>query len=326
MFNFYKKGIKIYYNLFCGGSMYNHEKILKIISSLNLNVLCNEPMCNHTSFKIGGKADFFVTIESVNTLKQLIEILNDLKINFFLIGNGSNLLVSDCGFRGVIIKLGSDFRKIKLIDDETIECGASALLAKLCTFAQQNSLCGLEFAYGIPGSVGGAVFMNAGAYESEIKNVIISAKSINYFGETINRNIDNMELSYRTSIYKKVDEVILSAKFKLKKGDKIHIKQKMNDFVKRRKEKQPLEYPSAGSIFKRPVGNFAGTLIQSCGLKGKQIGDAMVSPKHCGFIINTGKATCSDVVKLIDHIKAVVFEKTDIVLECEVETIGDVSY
>lgn len=306
--------------------MCNHEEILKEISSLSLNVLYNEPMCNHTSFKIGGKTDFFVTVDSINILKKLIKILNDLKTNFFLIGNGSNLLVSDNGFRGVIIKLGSGFRNINLIDDATIECGAGVPLAKLCSFAQQNSLCGLEFAYGIPGTVGGAIFMNAGAYGSEIKSVICSAKSIDYSGEIINRSADNMELSYRNSIYKKVDEIILSAKFKLKKGDKIHIKQKMNDFIKRRKEKQPLEYPSAGSIFKRPVGNFAGTLIQSCGLKGKQIGDAMVSPKHCGFIINAGNATCSDVVELIDHIKAVVLEKTDIALECEVETIGDISY
>ena len=307
--------------------MCNYNEVIKAISDLNFNLTVwrNEPMSKHTSFKIGGDADIFITVNSISDLAKVIEVLNNFNVPFFIIGNGSNLLISDKGIRGAVIKLGGEFSNIKLVDDNTIECGAGVLISKLCSFACQNSLSGLEFAYGIPGTVGGAVFMNAGAYGSEMKDVMLSAKSLTFYGEIINRSAEEMELSYRKSIYRQVDEIILSAKLELKKGDKLHIKEKMNEFIARRKEKQPLEYPNAGSVFKRPVGNFAGTLIQTCGLKGKKIGGAMVSEKHSGFIINTGNATCEDVVKLIDHIKATVFEKSNIALECEVEIVGDFS-
>lgn len=307
--------------------MCNYNEVLKAISDLkfNLTVWRNEPMSKHTSFKIGGDADIFITVNSISDLAKVIEVLNNFNVPFFVIGNGSNLLISDKGIRGAVIKLGGEFSNIKLVDDNTIECGAGVLISKLCSFACQNSLSGLEFAYGIPGTAGGAVFMNAGAYGSEMKDVMLSAKSLTFSGKIINRSAKEMELSYRKSIYRQVDEIILSAKLELKKGDKLHIKEKMNEFIARRKEKQPLEYPNAGSIFKRPVGNFAGTLIQTCGLKGKKIGGAMVSEKHSGFIINTGNATCEDVVNLIDHIKATVFEKSNIALECEVEIVGDFS-
>ena len=243
--------------------MCNYNKVIKEISDLNLNlkIWCNEPMSKHTSFKIGGNADIFIIINSINDLTTVIEILNIFNVPFFIIGNGSNLLVSDKGIRGAVIKLSGEFLNIKLVDENTVECGAGVLISKLCSFACQNSLSGLEFAYGIPGTAGGAVFMN----------------------------------------------------------------EKMNEYITRRKQKQPLEYPNAGSVFKRPVGNFAGTLIQTCGLKGKKIGGAMVSEKHSGFIINNGSATCEDVVNLIDHIKATVFEKSNIALECEVEIVGDFS-
>lgn len=307
--------------------MCNYNEVIKAISDLNFNLTIwrNEPMSKHTSFKIGGDADIFITVNSINDLSTVIEILNNFNVPFFIIGNGSNLLVSDKGIRGAVIKLSGEFSNIELVDENTIECGAGVLISKLCSFACQNSLSGLEFAYGIPGTVGGAVFMNAGAYGNEMKDVMLSAKSLTFSGKVIERSAEKMELSYRKSIYRQVDEIILSAKFKLKKGDKLHIKEKMNEFIARRKEKQPLEYPNAGSVFKRPVGNFAGTLIQTCGLKGKKIGGAMVSEKHSGFIINTGNATCEDVVNLIDHIKATVFEKANIALECEVEIVGDFS-
>lgn len=305
--------------------MCNYNEVIKEISDLNfdLTILRDEPMFKHTSFKIGGEADIFITVNYVSDLAAVIKVLNKFNVQFFIIGNGSNLLVSDKGIRGAVIKLGGEFLDIKLINDNTIECGAGVLISKLCSFACQNSLSGLEFAYGIPGTAGGAVFMNAGAYGGEMKDVMLSAKSLTFSGEIINRSAEEMELSYRESIYRQVNEIILSAKFELKKGDKLHIKEKMNEFIARRKEKQPLEYPNAGSVFKRPVGNFAGTLIQTCGLKGKKIGGAMVSEKHSGFIINTGNATCEDVINLIDHIKATVFEKSNIALECEVEIVGD---
>ena len=307
--------------------MCNYNEVIKAISNLNLNLKIwrDEPMARHTSFKIGGTADVFITINFINDLKKVIEILNNFDMPFLVVGNGSNLLVSDKGIRGAVIKLSGEFSNIELIDENIIECGAGVLISKMCSFACQNSLSGFEFAYGIPGTAGGAVFMNAGAYGSEIKDVMLSAKSLTFSGEIIERNATEMEFFYRKSIYQHVDEIILSAKFELKKGDELHIKEKMNEYLARRKEKQPLEYPNAGSIFKRPVGNFAGTLIQTCGLKGKKIGGAMVSEKHSGFIINTGNATCEDVVNLIDHIKATVFEKSNIALECEVEIVGDFS-
>ncbi len=286
--------------------------------NLNLNILKKEPMSKHTSFKIGGDADIFITVNSKDDLVVVIEVLNEFKIPFLVVGNGSNLLVSDDGIRGAVIKLGGDFNKITLESDDTIKCGAGTALSRLCTFALQESLSGLEFAYGIPGKVGGAVFMNAGAYGEEIKDIIVSAESITYSGEIIKRTADEMALSYRNSLYRDVDEIILSVKFRLEPGDKLHIKERMDGYIARRKEKQPLNYPNAGSIFKRPVGNFAGTLIQNCGLQGTKIGGAMVSTKHAGFIVNQGEATCNDVVRLINHIKETVMKKTGVALECEV--------
>ena len=308
--------------------MISYEKVVQEISTLNsdLNILLNEPMTKHTSFKIGGNADLFITVKTFSDLTQVLRILNDFEVPIFVIGNGSNLLVSDKGIRGAVVKLGGEFLKVQLIDENTIECGAGVLVSKMCSFAQKNSLSGVEFAYGIPGTVGGAVFMNAGAYGGEMKDVVISAKSVTFDGENKFRTASEMELDYRKSIYSSVDEIILSVQLKLEKGEKLHIEEKMKDFLARRKEKQPLEYPSAGSVFKRPVGNYAGTLIQTCGLKGKKIGGAMVSTKHAGFIINTGNATCEDVVNLIDHIKATVFEQTGIALESEVRIVGDNSF
>lgn len=304
--------------------MSNYNKVGEMISHNGLKVLFGESMSKHTSFKIGGNADIFIYVNTINELFDIIKTLNEHNVPFFIIGNGSNLLVSDLGINGAVIKLDGEFKNIRLMDENIIECGAAVSLAKLCIFAQKNSLSGLEFAYGIPGTVGGAIFMNAGAYGGEIKDVIISAENISETGEEHFIEAPDMDLSYRHSIYQNSKDIIISAKFKLEKCDPSLIQEKMNDFMSRRKEKQPLEYPNAGSIFKRPVGNYAGTLIQSCGLKGKCIGGAMVSTKHAGFIINTGDASCKDVINLINYIKAVVLEQTGVTLECEVRTIGNI--
>ena len=303
--------------------MKNQEKLEKLITELKLEALRNEPMTKHTSFKIGGNADFFVKVRNLSKLKNFLRGLKALNIPYFIIGNGSNLLVSDKGIRGVVIKLLGDFQKIKLIDETTIECGAGVHLIKLCRFAQQNALSGLEFAYGIPATVGGAVFMNAGAYDGEMKDVLISTENLTPADEQVTLAASELDLSYRHSRYSSTDDIILSARLKLQKGDAEQIKEKMDGFLSRRKEKQPLHYPNAGSVFKRPPGNYAGTLIQTCGLKGKKIGGAKVSTKHAGFIVNTGYATCRDVLTLINHIKATVLEQADVALECEVEMIGD---
>lgn len=302
--------------------MCNYEKLKKIISYSSLKMLLDEPMSKHTTFKIGGNSDIFIYVNNIDELSKLINILNSNKIPYLTIGNGSNLLISDFGIEGAVIKLEGEFKEIKLIDEDTIECGAGVSLAKLCIFAQKNSLSGLEFAYGIPGTVGGAVYMNAGAYGGEIKDSILSASSITVTGKKNCTEKDFMDLSYRHSIYQNNGDIIVSARFKLKKSNPLHIKEKMDEYMSKRKEKQPLEYPSAGSVFKRPVGNYAGTLIQTCGLKGKIIGGAMVSTKHAGFIINKSNASCQNVIDLIDHIKAVVLENTGIALECEIKAIG----
>lgn len=305
--------------------MKNYAELEKIVSDLNLEATYDEPMAKHTSFKIGGNADVFLKVRTLATLKDLLEALKAQKIPYFILGNGSNLLVSDSGIRGVVIKLVGDFQKIELIGEDIIECGAGVHLIKLCRFAQQNALSGLEFAYGIPATVGGSVFMNAGAYDGEMKDVLLSTENLTPSGNQITLAASEMDLSYRRSRYSVTGEIILSARLKLKRGIAAQIKDKMDGFLVRRREKQPLKYPNAGSVFKRPPGNYAGTLIQTCGLKGKKIGGAEVSTKHAGFIVNTGGATCQDVLRLISHIQATVLDKADVALESEVRVVGDFS-
>ena len=234
-----------------------------------------------------------------------------------ILGNGSNLLVSDDGIRGVVIRLDGDFRKITLLDDTTIFCGAGATLAYLCKFALNCGLSGLEFAWGIPGTVGGAVFMNAGAYDGEMKDVVHSVSHISPSGEIGRTEKDDLNFGYRTSIYRSNNMIITGVTLKLKKGNPDEIREKMDDYMLRRSTKQPLEYPSAGSVFKRPEGNFAGALIEQCGLKGKTCGGAQVSEKHAGFIINKSNATAKDVRDLIGEIQKTVSDKTGYNLECE---------
>lgn len=281
----------------------------------------DEMMCNHTSFKIGGKADFFIECQSFDCLKAVITAAKNYGLDYFILGKGSNLLVYDKGIRGVVISL-SGLNDIT-VDGVTITVGAGLTLAKLCMVALENSLTGLEFAYGIPGSVGGALYMNAGAYGGEMSQAVVSATVLNKNGEIKEVPLESMKLSYRTSIFKTNGDIILSVKFLLKKGEKTEIKAKMDDFMSRRKDKQPLEYGSAGSTFKRPEGYFAGALIEKNGFKGVSVGGAMVSQKHAGFVINYNNATASDVLALMEKIKSTVLEKDGVLLEPEVIFVGE---
>ncbi len=279
-----------------------------------------EPMCNHTSFKIGGPADLFVNISETEELKKIIVKLGELKIPYFVIGKGSNLLVSDKGVEGVVISL-SGLDGIEVTGD-IISAGAGASLAAVCTVAANNSLTGLEFAYGIPASVGGALFMNAGAYGGEMADAVIKAEYISENGEVAEISLEDMLLGYRTSVFKNSNNIITKVYYRLKKGDKTEIRAAMDSFMSRRKSKQPLEFPSAGSTFKRPVGYFAGALIEKNDLKGFSIGGAEVSSKHAGFVINSGNATCEDVKKLMAHIKETVLKSDNVELHPEVIFVG----
>lgn len=275
----------------------------------------NEPMRLHTTFKIGGNADLFILPENENQVAKAVSLLKSENVPYTVIGNGSNLLVSDSGIKGAVISLCS--LNTVTVSENTLYCGAGALLATTCKKALESGLTGLEFAYGIPASIGGAVFMNAGAYGGAIGDVILSATVFD--GEKITEiGKDDMALGYRKSIFRENGYIILGARFALKDGDKEKIKAQMDDYISRRREKQPLEYPSAGSVFKRPEGNFAGALIEKSGLKGCKTGGAEVSEKHAGFIINRGGATAADVKALIEHIKNTVYADSGIMLEEEV--------
>lgn len=301
--------------------MSKYEDFLAYSESLGCNCTKNELMSKHTTFKIGGPADIYINVINEKNLKLIVKYAANNNIPLFVLGNGSNLLVSDKGIEGVVISLYSN-ENIVLKNDNTVYCSAGTKLSALCNFALQNSLTGLEFAWGIPGTVGGAVYMNAGAYGSEMKDVLVSCDSIDKFGNFRNFNLQEMQLGYRSSVFSNNNYIITGADFKLKKGNYNEIKKKMDELLNSRKTKQPLEFPSAGSVFKRPQGNFAGTLIEKCGLKGKNIGGAEVSVKHAGFIINKGNATCNDVLKLIEYIKNDVFQKTGIMLEQEIAVTG----
>ena len=294
------------------------EKFFGFLNDNHIEYICDEPMKNHTTFKVGGNAQVFVTVNSKEELSALMKYISTENISYFILGKGSNLLVSDSGIKGVVITLSGEFTDIKTKDGNKIFAGAGASLMKLCRFAQENSLSGLEFAYGIPGSVGGAVFMNAGAYGGEMKNCLVSADYITPQGECGTFTIDELQLGYRTSVFKNKNYIITGCTLSLKEENKYIIKEKMDDLLGRRRSKQPIEYPSAGSTFKRPEGAFAGTLIESCGLKGYTIGGACVSEKHAGFIINKGGATFEDIDSLIKEVQKKVKDETGYFLETEV--------
>ena len=285
------------------------------------NVLTDEPLCKHTTFKTGGPCKALLMVQSADELAGVLKLLKDEGENFFILGNGSNLLVSDKGYDGYVIKLAGEFLELRL-EGDVIVAGTGVLLSKVCTFARDNSLAGLEFAYGIPGTVGGAMVMNAGAYGGEMKDVTESV-SLLYKGEIVTRSCEEMQFGYRDSVIKHDDYIALETRFKLQKGAPEDIVAAMADYMERRRSKQPLEFPSAGSTFKRPEGAFAGKLIEDAGLKGLRVGGACVSPKHAGFVVNDLNGTAADIDELMKLIVKKVKESSGYELKPEVIRIGE---
>lgn len=286
------------------------------------NIVPDEPMRKHTTFRIGGNADIFVRPESKEQIAEILRLCRKQDVPYFILGNGSNLLVGDRGFRGVVINIMDNMNDIK-VDGGIIKAQAGAMLIKVSRAARDNSLTGLEFASGIPGTIGGAIYMNAGAYGGEMKDVVTQVTAMDAEGEIYTFGTDELEFSYRHSVIQQRDLIVLDVTMKLAAGDQKIIDDRMSELAVARRTKQPLEYPSAGSTFKRPEGYFAGKLIMDAGLRGYRVGDAQVSEKHCGFVVNRGNATADDVIKLIDDVKAKVSEEYDVVLEPEVRMIGE---
>lgn len=281
-----------------------------------------EPMSGHTTFRTGGPADIFIMPKSLEEVTASIEILQKHHIPILVIGNGSNLLVSDKGIRGAVLHIGGRMSEIS-VDGETIYAQGGVLLSTLSAKAAENSLTGLEFASGIPGSLGGAVTMNAGAYGGEMKDVLVSTEVLTKDLEVKTILAEDLQLSYRHSVLPEKDYILLNATLRLKKGNLDEIKNRMKELGEQRREKQPLQFPSAGSTFKRPEGYFAGKLIQDADLKGKSIGGAQVSEKHAGFVINKGNATTQDILDLISFCQQTVFDKFGVSLETEVKIVGE---
>lgn len=297
-----------------------YDKLKKILPCNNIKL--NESMKNHTSFRVGGPADILVLPRDVREISGIVKLCKDANIPFLVIGNGTNLLVRDNGIRGVVIKLSKNFNDIS-IDKNFIRCKSGVLLSTAARFALKNSLSGLEFAHGIPGTVGGATVMNAGAYDGEMSNVISKVKVLNFDGNIIEMKKDELNFSYRKSSLQDTDNILLEIEMELVAGNFEAIKEKMSELFARRKAKQPLNIPSAGSTFKRPKNNFAGYLIEKAGLKGYRIGGALVSEIHAGFIVNDNNATCNDIIKLIEHIQNEVMNKFNIMLEPEIKIVGE---
>ena len=296
----------------------NTQKLLDLASELECNVVYNEPLSKHTTFRTGGACTAMVDISSEESLAKLVRAAHEWNVRYIVVGNGSNLLFDDRGYEGVVFLMGQSVDEIKMMNENTIYAEAGCSLIKLCRFALEHNLTGLEFAYGIPGTVGGAIYMNAGAYDGEIKNVITSANSVRADGTVHTTEANKMALAYRSSCYQKNGEVITSGVFRLEAGAYDDIQDKMVELMGRRRSKQPLEYPSAGSTFKGPEGYFAGALIEQCNLKGKSVGGAQVSEKHAGFVINKGGATCKDVLDLCKYCSDKVMEETGVKLEMEI--------
>lgn len=285
------------------------------------NIYLQEPMAGHTTFRIGGPADCFLQIENEEQIKGVQRYLNMVEMPYFVLGNGSNLLVNDGGYRGIILQIGPKMSEI-VVEGGRIVAKAGALLSQVARVAMEHGLTGLEFASGIPGTVGGGVMMNAGAYDGEMSQVVTQVRVISRDGETMELDRATMEFGYRTSTIRNNSFIVTEVTFELQKGDRDVIMAKMEELMARRKEKQPLEYPSAGSTFKRPEGHFAGKLITDAGMKGFQIGGARVSDKHCGFVINAGNATARDVRDVIGEIQRRVKDKFRVDLEPEVVFLG----
>ena len=294
------------------------------------SVLREEPMKNHTTFRVGGPAEYFVTVTTTEQLQEVIRLCNRFEVPWFVLGNGSNLLVSDAGVRGVILRLSGEFTKCEIKEDihsgnASAVAGAGMLLSAFAMQLAKKGFSGFEFAAGIPGSVGGAVMMNAGAYGGEIKDCITQAEIVTADGECKIFSAEELELSYRHSVLTETKGIVTKAWFSFPIGSKLYILSNIEMLNRQRREKQPLEYPSAGSTFKRPVGNYAGKLIMEAGLAGKQIGGAAVSEKHCGFVINKDNATATDIYTLMQYVIEKVEETSGIRLEPEVKLLGDFS-
>ena len=298
------------------------QDLIKILSRQNVKV--NEPMSKHSSFKVGGLADYFVAVESELQLKQLLKYVNKNNIQFTLIGNGTNCLICDGGIRGIVAKL--DFKGFKIFrtkDYARIVVGSGLAVSMLSNIALKEEFGGLEFLCGIPGTVGGAVFMNAGAYGGEMKDIVISTKYIDRNGNIHKIKNEEHEFDYRYSMFKKHDYIIIETELKVGYDSKDNIKAKIQEFTKARQEKQPFDMPSAGSTFKRNGDIITAKLIDECGLKGYSIGGAKVSEKHAGFIVNTGNATSKDILDLIKYVKDEVYKKTKVKIEEEILILGD---
>lgn len=300
------------------------KQLQEVINSKN--ILKNELMSKHTSFKVGGRADYFIKVNSIQELKSVLKIAKLNKIQITIIGNGTNLLIKDGGIRGFVIKLELNEFKIKRNANGevllTVESGLS--LAALSAIALREEISGVEFLSGIPGTIGGAIRMNAGAYGKEMKDIVIKTRYMTYDGKVKTLNLEEHEFEYRNSIFSKLkDVIIIDTTIKAQKGNKKEIEKIVKEYSDSRKEKQPLEYPNAGSTFKRKEGYITAKLIDECGLKGYSIGDAEVSTKHAGFIINKGKATAEDVLKLVEYVKLEVKKKFNIDIELEIIVLGD---
>jgi len=284
-------------------------------------VLKNEPLKNHTNFKIGGPVKFLINIESIDEIKYIIDICKKNDIDYYILGNGTNVLVPDEGIDAVIIKISNNFNGYK-VEGNLVFADAGRLLSTLAKKVLKESLSGFEFASGIPGTVGGAIYMNAGAYGGEMKDIVKYAEVLDNDGNIIKISNEDLELGYRTSIISKKNYIVLNVCFELKHGNKKDIINKINELDEKRILKQPLDLPSAGSTFKRPVGYYAGKLIDDAGLRGFRYKDAQVSEKHCGFVVNRGDATCEDVLNLIEMVKKIVYDKFEVNLEREVRILG----
>ena len=299
------------------------DKIYDYAKSIGCPSQRDVPMSKYTTFRIGGNASVMLTPTTDEQLASIIKKCKEDNIKPFIIGNGSNMLISDKGLDTVVINMCRPDPKIELVNGDTVVCDAGATMSKVCNFALENGLTGLEFAFGIPGSAGGAAYMNAGAYGGEMKDVLVECRHIDSDGNFGSLKGEELGLAYRTSAYEHNGYIITTLVMKLTKGNKDEIRAKMQELLQRRKDKQPLEYPSAGSTFKRPEGYFAGALIEECGLKGYSVGGAQVSEKHAGFVINKGDASAKDVLDLIKYIQDKVLSEKGVMLEPEVRLIEE---
>ena len=297
-----------------------YDKLNNVIAKDS--ILIDEPMSRHTTFRLGGPADFFVTPKAKEEVRDVVRICKEAGMPYYIIGNGSNLLVSDAGYRGVIVQIYKEMNEVK-VEGDLVKAQAGALLSGIAAKALGAELSGFEFASGIPGTIGGACVMNAGAYGGEMKDVLESVTVLTGEGKIIELGRNELELGYRTSVIAKKGYIVLGAVLKLERGDGEKIKTYMDELKEKRVTKQPLEYPSAGSTFKRPEGYFAGKLIEDAGLRGFQVGGAQVSEKHCGFVINRGHATAADIMELMRQVQIRVKENSGVDLEPEVKRLGD---